>query len=93
MLNLKISAKLPIVIATLAVLAAIVAGLAASVLSSSALMDAQGDKLVAIQAGRQAELKRYLDSIDQDLSLLAKNDMTIDGLEKFESALASPNYS
>jgi methyl-accepting chemotaxis protein len=87
MLNLKISAKLPIIIVALAVVAAVVAGVVASVVSKDALIEAQSDKLVAIQANRQAELKRYLDSIRFDLALLAKNNMTIDVLESFEAAL------
>jgi methyl-accepting chemotaxis protein len=87
MLNLRIAAKLPIVIVVLAILSIVITAFIAILQGETAIEEGQFTKLEAVQEGRIAEMKRYLDSIHQDLDLLSKNDMVIDGLEEFEGAL------
>ena len=73
LLNLKISQKLPLLIVGLAVLSALVTGLAINKRAEKMLIKAYENKLTALQASRVNALGNYLSSIEQDLSSLSSN--------------------
>lgn len=82
--RLGISAKLPIGFVVLSLLTAVITAVVAFMRADSAMESAAFDKLKAVQQSRLSELNSYLDSIKIDVSLLAENDMIIDGLEELE---------
>ncbi|NQU55888.1 MAG: HAMP domain-containing protein, partial [Rhodospirillales bacterium] len=86
MLNMKIAAKLPIVIVLLAVIAAAVTGVIAYTRAESALEKEAFAKIDAAHDGRISELTNYLDAIKADVMVIAENHMGIDALEEIEVA-------
>jgi methyl-accepting chemotaxis protein len=82
---LKISQKLPIVIVGLAVLAAAVTGTVAYFQAEEALEHAALEKLQAVREDRDHQLMSYLDTIRQDVSLLAGNRTVVEALTAFEA--------
>ncbi|OHC76410.1 MAG: hypothetical protein A3G18_03600 [Rhodospirillales bacterium RIFCSPLOWO2_12_FULL_58_28] len=84
MINLRISAKLPIVIVALAVIASMVTGYVAFTQSEAALEKTAFEKINAAHDGRISELTNYLNMIKEDVLAVSSNHMTIDGLEAFE---------
>ena len=86
-MNLRISAKLPIGFVLLALAAAVVTGIVAFVGARGSLNEEAEAKLSAVKEARLSELNGYLDSVRVDVSVLAQNDMVIDGLTAFEAAI------
>ncbi len=84
--NLKISQKLPMLIVGLAILTATITGSIAALMESKALIGAQEDKLLALKASRISALSNYLESIEQDLSSLSRNDYVRQALIDFQNA-------
>jgi len=85
---MRISTKLPLVIVTLAFIAACVTGVLAFTRSETALEASAYEKLEAVQKSRHAQLQSYLASIEEDLILVAANHMSIDALEAIEAGWA-----
>jgi len=85
-LQMKIATKLPVVIVTLAFIAAAVTGVLGFVRSESALEASAFDKIDAAHDGRISELTNYLDSVKGDVVVIAENHMGIDALEQIEEA-------
>jgi len=83
---MRISAKLPLAIIGLSIIAVIVTGYISFTKSEEALEIEAFNKLEAVQKGRIAELKSYLKSIEEDLFVLAKNDMVVGALKAFETS-------
>jgi len=86
--QIKIATKLPVVIVTLAFVAAAVTGTLAFMRSETALEAAAFDKLEAVQESRISQLSSYLGSIEEDLKTVAANHMSIDALEALEAGWA-----
>ena len=84
--SLKISQKLPILIVGLAVLSAILTGVAAFFQVEVALEHEAIEKLRAVREARHDELSAHLESIRQDVSLIADNRMTVYAVSAFDSA-------
>jgi methyl-accepting chemotaxis protein len=83
---LTISRKLPAVIVGLAVLSAAITGTVAYFQAVESLEHAAGEKLEAVREDRAHQLEAYLETIRQDVSLLAGNRMVVHALSAFESA-------
>jgi len=76
--------SIPIITATLAILAALVTGMTGYVISRSSLDIAARDKLEALAVSRKNALGDYLGSIEQDLRTMALNTSTRDMLQSFK---------
>ncbi|MDH5747701.1 MAG: cache domain-containing protein, partial [Rhodospirillales bacterium] len=87
-MNLKIAQKLPITIVVLAIIAAVINGIIGFVRSESALETAAIEKIDAAHDGRISELTNYLNSVKEDVVLLAENHMVIDAIKQLEDAYA-----
>lgn len=84
--KMKISTKLPLVMACMATLSAVVAGgIAVKEASDDALYQAS-QKLSAIEASREASLQAYLTSIQEDLSSMAYSPYVRQALYDYTSA-------
>lgn len=83
MINLNISQKLPIIITVLAVLSTIITAFIIISKAEHALVLAQKEKLVALEASRANALSSYLSSIEQDLSSLSRNQYVRQALFNF----------
>ena len=81
--KLKISQKLPLLILGLAVLSALVTGFITITIAQKELVHADEEKLISTQASRVSALKNYLETIEQDLSALSKNDYVREALVDF----------
>lgn len=86
MLQVRISTKLPIVICMIALVTAISTGIAAYFSSKNALEHSASQQLEALANARNSELKNYLNSIQEDLLLLASNATLRRAFETFEGA-------
>lgn len=83
--NLKISRKLPLMITALAIVAiAATASIALTIAQRAATQDAK-DKIVSIQTGKVKALNGYLQSIAEDLEIMADNDMVRQALVDFNA--------
>jgi len=92
-MNLTISKKLPIVIVALAALSVIITGIFAFLQTKHALEVAAFEKLEAIQESRVSQIKSYMNSIQEEMTTLAQNNMVIDAIKGLEDtfALYGPN--
>ena len=85
MLNtLSLTKKLPLMVASLAILSAIITGVVAYSIGSYELRIEAENKTTALVEARKEFLSYYLDTIKTDVSALTDNDMTVDGLTAFE---------
>ncbi len=91
-MKLNISAKLPIVIVILAIVALGVASFMAITKAGDALGVAASEKLEAIKGARIANLNGYLGSIQEDLLTAATNNMTIDAIKDLEDSFAELGF-
>ncbi len=92
-LRLRLSTKLPAVIAGLAVLTALVTGTIGYRQAEDALHQAAFDKLEAVREDRATQLSSYLSSIREDLLILSENDVVRQAVPALISAwmdLAEP---
>ncbi len=89
MSRVSIGKKLPILIATTAVLAVGVMAVIAYDRGWRALDVATRERLIAVHTDRAALLAAYLGSISEDLRLLAQSDMVRDGLVSLAGGLAT----
>jgi methyl-accepting chemotaxis protein len=85
-MSVKLSKKLPMVIIGLAVIAVIITGVISFTRSEHALEKAAFSKLEAIQEARIEELEAFLNAIEEDLKVIATNDMAIDAVSAIEDA-------
>jgi len=83
-MDLPISRKLPLLIAVLATLSAVVTGAITIVTGERELVIVQKEKLVALEASRATALETYLKSISEDLSALSQNEYVRQALGDFE---------
>lgn len=88
-MQLNIATKLPAVIVGLVVIALGINSTVAIIDADSALLEQESDKLIGLQHSRAETLKNYLQSIEQDLKIIADNDMVIDGLTGLEDTFLS----
>ncbi|MDV7338227.1 methyl-accepting chemotaxis protein [Terasakiella sp. A23] len=86
-MSLRISTKLPMVIIGLSILAVFITGTISFFRSEHALEEAAFSKLEAIQQGRIEELQSYLHVVEEDLRVIASNDMALAAIKKFEGAI------
>ncbi len=96
MLKLSISKKLPMVIAGIAALAAIVTGLVAWIQADSQMQKAIRGQLTLAAEGKAEMLNDYLSSISGDLEIVRKHPSTLAALQDFGSgyaAMAQDGYS
>ncbi len=92
MANLSLSKKLPLILGTMATLAAISAGIVGFVQAQSALHHAEEEKLLAILHDRASSLKDWYQEIDGDLSVQAQNPLVNEALLAFENGWADLGY-
>ncbi|NVK19739.1 MAG: bacteriohemerythrin [Methylocystaceae bacterium] len=85
-MNMKLSTKLPLVIIGLSILAVLITGVISFTRSEHALEQAAFSKLEAVQEARIAELENNLHAIQEDLRIIATNDMAIDAVTEIETA-------
>ncbi|WP_028878781.1 hypothetical protein [Terasakiella pusilla] len=74
---MKLSTKLPSVIIGLSILAVVVTGVISFTRSEKALEDAAFSKLAAVKEARVSELENYLHAVEEDLRVIATNDMAV----------------
>ena len=84
MINLNISKKLPVVMVLLIVISSAVSISIALTKSSQDAFKAAENKLTALRESRKVAMESYLDTIEQDLSALAKNDYVKQALIDFK---------
>ncbi len=85
---MRLTTKYPLTIVTMALAAALVTGVVAYQVSKKELRLAAERQSIEILESRKAALRRYLKSIEQDLSLLASNRFAQDALTDFSHAWA-----
>jgi methyl-accepting chemotaxis protein len=73
---MKLSVKMPATLTCLITVSIAVVGVISVMFAQSALRDSAEGKLLALVDARQAALSSYLATIDEDLGLTAKNDVT-----------------
>jgi len=83
-IKMSLRKSIPFMLVVLAVVAAVVTGTTAYLISRSALDRAAQDKLEALAVARKNALGDYLGSIEQDLHSMAANTSTRDMLRSFE---------
>lgn len=83
---MKLSTKLPLAIIGLSILAVLITGVISFTRSEHALEEAAFTKLEAVQEARIAELETYLHSVEEDLRIIATNDMAINAVSEIETA-------
>ena len=85
-MNLTIAQKFPLAICAAALVASLAVGMVSYFKAASEIQLEAESKLTAIREGRTAALSSYLESIRQDLQLLAQN-------ETVKSALRDSSYA
>jgi len=88
MLNLSLSKKLPLIMGTMAILAAVSAGIVGFIQAQSALHKAEEEKLEAILHDRASSLTEWYEAIDGDLSVQSENPFVIEALYAFKNGWA-----
>jgi len=83
--GLKISRKLPMIIAGASLLLAVSIGTLSYIEASSATRSAINEKLTAVVEGRKAALSDYLASIEQDMRYTATNPTVASALQAFSA--------
>ncbi|MBT7771635.1 MAG: methyl-accepting chemotaxis protein [Rhodospirillales bacterium] len=86
MKNLRLATKLPLILVSLMLVSVVITAVLAYQKSSDQLIDAANSKLQALMAARKSTLVTYLKSIDEDLSILVKNQLTKDAGVEFRTA-------
>lgn len=86
---LKISVKLPAVIALAAVLVGVGTGVSGYLIGAKAIADMSEDKLHTMAVSREHEIERLLKRIETDLRLYAEDPATIDALQAFSADFAA----
>ena len=89
----KLSRKIPLVITGLAALAVMVTTGILLKEAANEIVHQEGDKLVALQASREAALGNYLSSIQQDITSLSKNEYVRQALLDFSNGWAEVGFS
>lgn len=93
MFALRISSKLPVIIGILTLITACATGVVAYLSSKEALHDAASRQLEALVSARSSELKNYLGSIQEDLTLLAENETVNEALSAFNNDYSQRSMS
>jgi methyl-accepting chemotaxis protein len=81
--RLKISQKLPLIITTMAAVSAGVAAYVCERQAEHAIVEAESNKLVALEESRTTALNNYLSGIKEDLSAMAYSDHVRQALYDF----------
>lgn len=81
--DLKIALKLPMFIVGAAIIAATAVGISSYINASSQVSENATSKLTAVHEAREAELIRYLESIEQDLKFVSESPLTLAALSEF----------
>lgn len=84
--SIRLSAKVPLLVATCAAVAAIAVGVASYISTADRIHADTKSKLEALTENRAADLKIYLQSIEQDLIVTSNNPATIQAMNEFTSA-------
>jgi len=84
--NLRFSAKLPLVVTLIAAFTALSVGTVSYFSARSLSNEMIQAKSAALLQSKQVELSAYLDTIEQDLRVVAANDSTIAALNEFRAA-------
>ncbi|NBC34862.1 MAG: HAMP domain-containing protein [Alphaproteobacteria bacterium] len=85
--QLNIARKLPLLVVGAAVVAAAVTGLVAVLQGEAALEHSAEERLAAVREDRTHQMHDYLETIRQDIDIMAANHMVIEALEDFERAM------
>jgi methyl-accepting chemotaxis protein len=86
--NLRLSAKLPLVIVGLALMLTIITTSLTANLAGTAFHNEAENKLQGIVKAKAHELEAYLHSIERDLTVQAEHPYTVEALKAFEAAYA-----
>ncbi|MBT8005610.1 MAG: HAMP domain-containing protein, partial [Rhodospirillales bacterium] len=81
--TLKIATKLPLIIISAALIAALITGVNSYQTTSGLLTNAANEKLTALMVSRKAALTQYLSSIREDLLVTASNGAVITAMNAF----------
>lgn len=84
--HLKISLRLPLVVVLIVVVLTLFISVSAFIQAGTVVEDQVKDRLSAVLASRKSELTAYLQSIREDLDLVAENQNTLDALHAFANA-------
>ncbi len=84
--HLKISSRLPLVVVMIVVVLTTFISISAFIQAGTVVEDQVKDRLNAVLASRKAELTAYLNSIREELDLVAENQNTLDALHAFSNA-------
>ncbi|MBT3908047.1 MAG: HAMP domain-containing protein [Rhodospirillaceae bacterium] len=84
----KISVKLPLIIISAALVAAIITGANSYRTTSNLLINAANEKLTALMESRKSALSSYLSSIREDLLITASNETVIKAMKTFQQDFA-----
>ncbi len=88
-MKLTIKQRIPLALAGLAIMTAIVVGSISYFAASHALLNSEKAKLTAVCAARTNQLNDYLGSIEDDLITTAASEQTLDALYDYSDAYAS----
>ena len=77
--SLKISQKLPLLMALMAFISAVATGLISYNVATSSLTDEMKHEILAIQEARKTALKTYLEGLESDLNSISSNDRPFRG--------------
>ena len=84
--NLRIATKFPLVIVAVSLLTGLATGITAHTRFSTQLELFAKEQLVALRESRQASIENYLDSVRQDLDMLASSLLVEEAMVDFTSA-------
>ncbi|MGH1351188.1 MAG: methyl-accepting chemotaxis protein [Methyloligellaceae bacterium] len=84
--NLKVKIKIPAAIVGFAILVGISIGVASYLSVSGEIDKLAKERLQAIAENRESQLKNYLNSIEQDLKIVAGNPLTAQAIRDFSTA-------
>ena len=87
----KISFRLPAIVVSAVVLAALAVGAFSYIQSSKEVLRQAVNQLVALRDARHASMTQYFRSIEEDLELLATNSQVADALAEFHRAFGELN--
>ncbi len=87
-MSMSISIRIPVAIVSIVAVAVLISSLIIVKMSSDSIIYATKEKLAALQSSRAVALNGYFESIEQDLSVFAKNDYVRSALIDFKKGWA-----
>ncbi len=91
--NYKLSTKLPAIVLSSALLSILALGIASYVAARGQAYSLIEGRLEAVLIAKRSELNNYLDSIEQDLRIVASNATVVTALGEFSTAWRQMGYS